>query len=188
MINAEKELAVLITELQCMKATMENNVASQTIVGIQKLCASNIYVESASIDVEKQYNFLKGFIKCGEVSLELNSDQVQEFNSKLDLAYSLINKVTYELGYILKRPELKHIDSHCNSSIALALSFLDRWSVDSDPTHGSTCAFGLYVVNSPKNKAEVFQASFGLATLMHIKSEIEKLETFESIDLHEHLK
>lgn len=188
MIVAEQKLAQLINKLEKIKSKIKGDAAIKIITLLQKMCSANLYIETSIKDVINEYSFLKGhIIECGSISKTITQKQTALYSEKLELAFDLINQVINEFGYILKRPELKHITSHCNSSVALALSFIDRWSDDQERTHGNTCNFGLYIINSSDNKGEVFPPTFGMATLELLKKELDTLEKFESLDLHKHL-
>lgn len=184
MLIQEKELAAVINELATLKDEANNSVQIKLITQIQSYCATNLYVSTAQKDLIKKRNDLLNYMQSGEVTLTCKESEIATYKRKLSQAFNLGLKIIEGVELILKRPKLPHIDSHCNSSIALAYSFTLRAEQDPERTHGSTSNFDLYVVNGAQDKEFVFDINFGMATLNVLKREIATLETFESLDLH----
>lgn len=184
MLNQEKDLAALINDLVNLKDKANNSVQIKLITQIQSYCATNLYVPSAQKDLIKKRNDLLNFMQSEEVTVSCKEKDIAKCKRKLSQAFNLGLKILEGIELILKRPKLPHIDSHCNSSIALAYSFIIRAKQDPDRTHGSTSNYHLYIVNGPQDQEFVFDINFRMATLNVLKREIDTLETFESLDLH----
>ena len=179
MMNCEVDLSESITDLQLHKAAVYHELGMQSILQIQKLAATNLYIPTATIDVQNQYYFAKGFIDAVECSGELKFDDVKFYRTQLNEVFSLCNQVIEEFQYMTKRPVLSNIECFCNSSIALAYSFTCQSKDQPQATHGSMSDFGLYSV---KNAEDLDVA--GMVNLNRIKGEVSRLETFECLKFH----
>lgn len=177
MLNQEKDLAALINDLMNLKDKANNSVQVKLITRIQSYCAMNLYVPNAQKDLIKKRNDLLNFMQSEEVILSCKEKDIANYKSKLSKAFNLGLKILEGIELILKRPTLPHIDSHCNSSIALAYSFIIRAEQDPERTHGSTKNYYLYIVNGSQDKELVFDTNFGMATLNVLKREIASLDT-----------
>ena len=184
MLNQEKDLAALINDLVNLKIKAKSSVQVQLITQIQSYCATNLYVHNAQKNLIKKRNDLLNLMQSEEVTACCTEKDIANYKRKLSQAFNLGLKIIEGVELILKRPKLPHIDSHCNSSIALAYSFIIRAEQDPERTHGSTSNYDLYVVNGTQDKEVAFDINFGMATLNVLKREIATLETFESLDLH----